>query len=119
MHNEGKKHKRTVALKELTRGHLSHHPADSAHEGTPPGAAAAPKGPALQHHQNGVDQAEHETDEALFCAVCQTAVPSSDHMQYHLRYAHNPTLCHLSSCWRLLASCWHTSLPVNSVTGTC
>jgi hypothetical protein len=30
MHNEGKKHKRTVALKELTHGHLPSTPTDSA-----------------------------------------------------------------------------------------
>ena len=30
MHNEGKKHKRTVALKELTHGHLAGTPTDSA-----------------------------------------------------------------------------------------
>ena len=30
MHNEGKKHKRTVALKELTHGHLAGAPTDSA-----------------------------------------------------------------------------------------
>ena len=29
MHNEGKKHKRTVALKELTHGHLPTGPGDS------------------------------------------------------------------------------------------
>lgn len=41
MHNEGKKHKRTVALKELTEGHLPTGPADADAQAPPTGELAS------------------------------------------------------------------------------
>ena len=86
MHNEGKKHKRTVALKELTQGHLQQPQADSAPDvDIPPGHAALPTSP-LQQQQDGMIEGADHPIEALFCSVCQVAVPSQEHLQYHLAY---------------------------------
>lgn len=87
MHNEGKKHKRTVALKELTQGHLSHHRADSAAAlDASPGSSAVHMSPDMHQQHNGLGQAANEADTALLCTICQAVMPSLEHMQYHLSY---------------------------------
>ena len=82
MHNEGKKHKRTVALKELTQGHLHPPPADSTEDSDMAADTVGLPASGGHQQQNGPGQAE--TSKALFCAVCELAMPSKEHMQYHL-----------------------------------
>ena len=83
MHNEGKKHKRTVALKELTQGHLHHPPADSTEDSDMAAdTVGLPSGNPQQQNGPGLDA--NTTAEDLFCTVCEIAVPSKEHMQYHV-----------------------------------
>ncbi|KAL0039591.1 hypothetical protein WJX77_002835 [Trebouxia sp. C0004] len=78
MHNEGKKHKRTVALKELTHGHLAGTPTDSATGG----------GVLLAGHQADSGDIDIErpasADQQLSCALCHVTAPTLEHLHYHL-----------------------------------
>lgn len=86
MHNEGKKHKRTLALQALTKGGLGQSASDTAALLSKPGDSSAALGSssgAQQQLRDG-DAGARAAAKGLFCAVCQLAMPSPEHMQYHL-----------------------------------